>query len=58
MGNQISYNDKAPWLRSLVQIAKDNICKLTDKDLKDLNKAHVTELLDTLRQLFANSEQE
>ena len=58
MGNQISYNDKEPWLKNLVEITKNNIQKLTDKDLKDLNKSHVTQLLETIRQLFANSEEE
>ena len=45
-------------MRSLVEITKNNIQRLTDKDLKDLNKSHVTELLDTIRLLFANTEEE
>lgn len=38
-----------------MEIARANIAKLTDRDIKDLNKAHVTELLETIQLMFKNS---
>lgn len=58
MGTQISYADKEPWLKQLVEITRKNLDKLKDKNIKDLNKAHVTDLLETIKLLFVHTEEE
>lgn len=56
--NQVQYKEKKKYLDMLVDITKVNLEKLDDKYLKDINKSHVVDLLETLKLAYENTDDE
>lgn len=50
--NQVLYKDKKKYMDMLVDITKANLQKLDDKHIKDINKSHVVDLLETLKSAY------
>lgn len=58
LSNQVPYKEKKAILDKIVEITKTNAAKLDDKYLKDINKVHVSELLDILKIAYVSTEDE
>lgn len=56
LGNQIQYKEKKKYLNLLVEATKSNQDKLDDKYLKDINKTHFVDLLETLKSAYENTD--